>query len=536
MFAFALLVLLVSYEVFFIGVLGFLQSVILSVIVLTTISACIIWQRNTLVSFAESIFHTTRSLSRFQKFLIALVTLQFVINAIGAFVPELGFDALWYHLTLPKLYLIWGSVRHIPGGLLYYSDMPKLGEMLYTLILPIKSVAPPEIIQLFFGLFTTMSLYFVSRKYFSKTTSFLVAVIFYANLVVAWESTTAYIDLIRTFYEFLALWAFLLWDETDKKRWFFLAAICVGAAITTKVLALSSLAIFLLLTIFIGEKKHLKFSKMIIQVITFTGVALCIPLPWFIFSFIHTGNPFYPIFSPLYKTPNSMPLVDPLRFISDSWHVLTHADDPINSIYLIFLPLILILYKKFTFQLKIITLYSLLGFISWYAVPQTGGGRFLLAYLPAFSLTAGSVFQYIEKNKILTIILTASIVFISIISIGYRGIATARYLPVILGQETKSHFLTTHLNFSFGDFYDTDNYFATHIKPRDRVLLFGFHNLYYVDFLFIDSSWVQNGDRFDYIATQHMSVPGRFSHWQLIYVNPVTGVKLYTDQRKIWRY
>ena len=37
--------------------------------------------------------------------LLFLVVLQVSINLIGVLGPELAFDALWYHLTLPKIYL-----------------------------------------------------------------------------------------------------------------------------------------------------------------------------------------------------------------------------------------------------------------------------------------------------------------------------------------------------------------------------------------------------------------------------------------------
>jgi len=126
------------------------------------------------------------------------------------------------------------------------------------------------------------------------------------------------------------------------------------------------------------------------------------------------------------------------------------------------------------------------------------------------------------------------VIIVSFFSIGYRGLANAKYLPVILGFESKAEFLEKHLNFSFGDFYDIDGYFANNIKPTDKVLLYGFHNLYYVDFPFIDSSWVKKGDIFNYIAVQNAILPQRFSAWSLIYKNRKTGVSLYSLGGKRW--
>ena len=172
--------------------------------------------------------------------------------------------------------------------------------------------------------------------------------------------------------------------------------------------------------------------------------------------------------------------------------------------------------------------------IVWYVTPRTGGGRFLLPYLPVFSLLSIAVLAQTKKN--LKKVFVGLIIFFSLFSVVYRFGANSKYIPVLLGLQTKSDFLSKHLNFSYGDFYDIDEYFKMTIKPTDRVLLYEFHNLYYVDFPFIDSTWVKRGDRFNYIATQNSGIPGRFEYWNLIYSNPKTLVKLYSLGGQEWMY
>lgn len=48
--------------------------------------------------------------------------------------------------------------------------------------------------------------------------------------------------------------------------------------------------------------------------------------------------------------------------------------------------------------------------------------------------------------------------YFSFISVPYRFIANIRFIPVILGLESKNNFLKNNLNFNFGDFYDIDGY------------------------------------------------------------------------------
>jgi len=133
-------------------------------------------------------------------------------------------------------------------------------------------------------------------------------------------------------------------------------------------------------------------------------------------------------------------------------------------------------------------------------------------------------------------ILIGFVVLVSLIAIIYRGVANTKYLPVIFGVESKQAFLTKNLNFGFGDFYDIDDYFKRNIKSRDRVLLYGFHNLYYVDFPFTHESWVKKGEVFTHVAVQNADIPDRFKNWDMLYKNPKTGVSVLKKGEKQWAY
>jgi hypothetical protein len=159
----------------------------------------------------------------------------------------------------------------------------------------------------------------------------------------------------------------------------------------------------------------------------------------------------------------------------------------------------------------------------------------MLPYLPIVSILAAYVISQL-RQKYLKVFLIIVIIFVGLISIGYRSEANAKFIPVIIGRESKAQFLTKYLNFSYGDFYDTDGYFQKHIKTSDRVLLIGFHNLYYVNFPFVDSSWVKKGDGFNYIAVQNTFLPKRFSDWHKIYYNSLTKVALYAKDGKKCAY
>ncbi len=531
MFELAILIGIYSYLIFFLGILGLLNK---GWVILTNL----IFVIPAVFYISKSIGKVSFNLTKFNKFsyilFLLLLTLA-LINFMGALGPELGFDAVWYHLTLPKLYLLNYSISFIPGGLLYYSAMPKLAEMLYLVGLLLGNEIFAKLVHFSFGILTCFVIFKILRKFTNIHLSILGAIVFYSNLVVGWQSITAYVDLSRTFFETMALWGFLNFIEKKEKKWLIESSVILGLAISTKLISLSSLLIFTILIIYyvIATKKPPKVLMTSIPV--YWAIALFIPLPWFIFSIINTGNPIYPLFTDLYQVNISLSLLNPVNFINDTLTVLLKADDPVSPIYLIILPLIFIYFKKLSFPEKTIAVYSFISIIVWYLAPRTGGGRFILPYLPAFSILTIILISKI-KIKFLYLYLLSLIILISISSTAYRGVANLKYLPVLLGSEAKDSFLSRNLNFSFGDFYDTDNYFKKNIKEDDKVLLYGFHNLYYVNFPFIDSSFVKKGDGFNYIAVQNTTVPKRFSDWDLIYYNPKTKVELYKNGDKWWVY
>jgi hypothetical protein len=541
MFHLAIITGIYSYVVFTLGLLSLLyREVVIGITVLFLIVCVLIFRKRII-----RLQHTLRELVHENKkkklfvLLSCILLLQILVNGVGAFGPELAFDALWYHLTLPKIYLEHHSLFYIPGGLLYYSAMPKLGEMLFVGAMGFGNEINAKVLHLLFGILSSIALYKLSRTFLTPVLSLTAVIIFYSNLVVAWESTTAYIDLIRTFFEVMAVWGLILWWRTKRVTWFFITAIMLGLAITTKLLAIGSLLIIASLIIYKLYKETNDIKESVIWVLQFLCTALAVPLPWFLFSFIHTGNPVYPFFTSTYTVDPSTP--NPLSFFADVWNILLFSPDPISPIYMIFIPLIVLVFRNLKGEEKVLIIYSLLSLLMWYFTPRTGGGRFLMSYLPIFSLVCAIVLNYyLEHKKKFTSLLYkwlfVIIILVACTTVLYRGVANWKYVQVLSGMQSKETFLAENLNFQFGDFYDIDGYFSKTMEEGDTVLLYGFHNLYYIQFPYIHSSWAKEGDTFTYIATQDAELPQRFSTWQLVYKNAKTNINVYTDGGKVWKY
>jgi hypothetical protein len=499
MFTFSILIGIYSYIIFILGLSGVLtKSLVLSAFILLITSSLFILKNS------HPVIPKLDKASRI--ILIALFAMA-CVNLVGALGPELGFDALWYHLTLPKIWLSEHLIRFLPGTVFRYSVMPKLTETLYTASVALGSAVPAKLIHFSFGILTLIPLYQISRKYLSLSLSLLVLLVFYSNLVVGWQSTTAYVDLVRNFFEILAFKLFL-----DKKIYH--SAVILGLAVCVKLIALSSLPIFVILLI--SQKYKLN------HLISFILITFLIPAPWFIHAFITTGNPVYPVFSPVYEKIIFSPK------ITDLWALFTSSPDPVSPVYIILFPLVFFIGRKLWSRGVIpIFLYCLFSLISWLILPRTGGGRFILPYLPVFSLAAVIIYNQIGDKLIKkTVITIMFIVFCS--SLIYRFAANTKYLPVITGRQSQSEFLSRRLDFSSGNFFDIGGKLSEIIPPDNIVLVSGINNLYYADFKFIHEQYY-SGEKVSWALIRYpdSSLIEKYSSILPIYENPDMRIRLY---------
>jgi len=536
MFALAILIELYGYTIFGIGLLHLLNPLFI-IVGSTTIYLIALWYMLKKGNPGKVVSLAVKYLREIQKdklsiLLLFILLIQAFVNLLGALSPEVAFDALWYHLTIPKIFIEEQSIHFIPGGLFYYSVMPKLIDILYIPSIMLGGEVLAKVVHFIFGILTLITIFIFARNYVTSRNALLAALIFYANPVVAWQSTTAYIDLGRTFFEFLALVGFIYFQKERSIKWAFESGLMAGAAISTKWLAATSLGIFSIL--FLIQKIKIKDKLRFYGI--FISSSIFVVLPFLFFSFLKTGNPFYPIFSPLYEVTVGVDILNPFTFLKDTLNVLLFAQDPISPIYLMTVPLIFIVYKKMSNLEKTILIYSLLALTVWYLTPRTGGGRFLMPYLPAFSVLV--IFVLVKfKSAFLKTFFFSVIILISIVTVVYRGLAISKFTPYLTGKESKNEFLTDNLNYNFGDFFDVDNYFERNITENDKVLIYGLHNLYYANFPFIHESYVKKGDEFNYILTGlDAKLPERFKDWDLIYHNDTSGVKLYTKGKIKWVY
>ncbi|EKD52551.1 MAG: hypothetical protein ACD_61C00308G0004 [uncultured bacterium] len=402
------------------------------------------------------------------------IILLLVLNFMLVFTPEMGFDALWYHLTLPKLWLL-KHQWYFPGGLLYYSVMPRLAETIYIPLLQLFGTAGPKMAQYLAGVGTAVFIWkILSEHKISKAMKLAGVSLFYCTWLVSWQSGSAYIDLIRTLLEVGALYYSL------RGSWK-IGGLLLGLAIGTKWFSLGSLAIFSII-----------FGPQIIF------PALLVSFPWFIIAYHFTGNPIYPIFSGVVE--NSLTGIgNAFKHILLAPYYLTHPfDDFISPIVgLVFILALLSLRVK-NHVLRQISLLGILGTCLTMSLDPPSS-RYFLPYLPALVITAvifvDSLRRPVFKKTFLALVILSGFVVLSL-----RLIAMAKYIPLLLGSMDRNTFLTKYYGRLPGTFLDTDG-FVAHLPEGSKILVDKLHNLYYFPRDFDHSSWVSDTSGYDYLVT-----------------------------------
>jgi drug/metabolite transporter superfamily protein YnfA len=528
MFALGILIGILSYLVFALSLLGWLKYEILFLVSIAWIILILIKIRN------DFNFNCIRDFEYKEKFLLFLIILAVSVNLIGVLGPEVSFDALWYHLTLPDLYLQKGEIYHPKGELLHYSGFPQLIEMLYLLALGLGNALFAKIIHFLFGVGSSVILFKWLKKEINNLYALSGVVIFYTQLLVGWLSTTAYIDLGRTFFELLGIFAFWKWLDNSDRKWLLEAGVFIGLAASTKLLSFASMLVLALVVLKVSEENRFR------NLVIFAFPALIIPLPWFIWNYTQTGFFLYPILDQELFQAQSVGLNlsqwlfsrTPWNLLKSIWNTAFTSGDILTPIYLFFFPLFLF-YPAHKKKEKIMLSVFLLNLAIWFFIPLNYN-RFLLPYTPLLIfLICKRVSAVQENNNKIKEIFFSTVLLVALINTGVRVIRNSRFIPYLIGRQTKKEFMKKNLDFSVGNFYDIDDWFENNITNDDKVLVVGVHNLFYLDFPYDHITWVSDDvyDQYNYLLVQNVETPNNFKSSNIVYSNKHTNVKVYNINR-----
>jgi hypothetical protein len=244
-----------------------------------------------------------------------------VLAIIRALAPPIGddWDSLAYHLAMPKLFLKHHGIYYVPFA--SHSNFPFTWEMLYTMGLAFGSVSLAKLFHFGAGALLVVAVYSAGRRHFAPRTGALAALMIAGVPIAAWEATTAYVDLATALYSFLVVYSLLNFSATRDRRWAALAGVSAGLAAGTKMTALVMIAVAIVWILRMrnaecgmrnGEcgvrnaergvrnaecgMRNAGWRPALRTAAIAAGLALLLAAPWYVKTWIYTGNPVYPFF------------------------------------------------------------------------------------------------------------------------------------------------------------------------------------------------------------------------------------------------
>ncbi len=434
--------------------------------------------------------------------LILITFLAFaVLNFLIMLAPEVGFDALWYHLTLPKIYLMTHHVSYLSGGLLYYSVMPRLVEMIYGFGLALDHTGNlPKIIHYLFGFSWFGAIYLFARLFLERRYALLTALVCYGTYLVTWLSGTAYIDLIVAYYSAMALWGVFrsLRVEAplamEQSIFLYLAAIFMGFTLASKLYGLILLAV--LVGILIFSKTNWKI------VLRFTIIAILIVLPFYLQAYISTGNPFYPVFS---VKESALAMYTGGYSNLKDWYLLgwwRHLPSLfLGMIIYSFTPIFSLIFLVFfakSWKKMLPLLISFLGFFFLWSLNPVQEPRYFIVILPV--LATISIYTLVNISwKVFKVLAFVLLLVGFAYNFSYAKSNFKETLELVFSKNPRENYLQARLT-PPRNFYDFSGNFTREVGNK-KVLTVNVHNLFYVDFNFYDWSFIENKYDSDLSAT-----------------------------------
>jgi len=378
--------------------------------------------------------------------------------------PEMGKDALIYHLAVPKLYLLYHGFYFIPGNV--FAGYPMLGEMHYLLALFLQSdiFAKAMNYALLCGILLGMGLFarFLLQEHVFPVLSML---IFLSIPSVFAVSHAAYNDLFVTFFTLAAIYSFFRWSEHRLTAWLILCGLFSGSAAACKYTALLATPLGCLGILWLANRSGNGTPETLRRLALYVAAAFIAGSPFYLKNCIVTGNPFYPFFYGIFGgrgwDGDQARLYDLLiqnlgmgRSLLDylllPWNLSLRAkmdtefDGILGPIFLLTLPFLAAL-RRWETPLRMILTYALLTFFFWASSAQQI--RYLIPLFPILALVTGAILtRYRSRKEIFGLLLC--IVAGSLAFNGYhiaRGFITINPLRVAVGLESRDHFLSRTL-------------------------------------------------------------------------------------------
>ncbi|HWQ04330.1 MAG TPA: hypothetical protein VN452_03135 [Longilinea sp.] len=247
------------------------------------------WLRQ--VSALRDLWRESDSMGRAVAVLIVLLLLNALIVALA---PPLKFDALVSHLALPQAYLEAGRVQYLSSQVM--SGMPQNAEMLFTWAIALGGLPAATVLGWWIAVLAVVGLLGYFSQKLNVPSAWAAAAALLAGFSLVMLTAWGYVDWLALLFGFGVLALLDRWRRKLDLLSLLLAGAFTGLAVGTKYTS-GVLGIAALVTlIWHIWKRKISWQAGILDVLKFSGAALCVAAPWLLKNLLTTGNPLYPFF------------------------------------------------------------------------------------------------------------------------------------------------------------------------------------------------------------------------------------------------
>lgn len=410
---------------------------------------------------------------------VVLITLA--LGLLRALAPPVMWDALVYHLTLPKLYAQGHGLRLAPDDFSLFTGMPQISEMLYTAAgllrgdLPGEGAIAAQALGWAFGALAALAVASLAQAI--GLTGIWAAAVLLSSFTVALSLAWAYGDLLLVVFAAAMLAALRQWQHRSRPGWLLLAGVYGGLAWGCKYtglvvpLAGAAAAAVIGLPRADGQQGLRRAAWSGATVLLAAGLVFS---PWLLKNWLFTGSPVYPLLWPaadmdalrqwFYSRPDAA---------ERGWQALAifpratffgvqggnAYDVTLGPLYLL-LPLVLLfgwsrLPASMRAELRLMLVFGAVGYAAWVALALYSAlatqARLFFALLPALAVLGvgglAAARQLDTPRLRLSVVLRGLVVFV----LGLGGLETLTHfvsqnpMAYLIGAQTGAEYRADRL-------------------------------------------------------------------------------------------
>ncbi len=485
-----------SFAALFLGLAGMLYKNIFLILII----AILLFSFKEIRFFANGLKLKIAQIKKLKigiNLILIIIFFMFVIlNLIASLSPPYLWDEMTYNIALPKIYALHHSI--MPVDYEFRSNYPFNINMLFAIGLVVGNASLSKLFMFGYGTLLAFAIFSFSRRYFSLRASLFAALAYYTMPMVSSHISSTYTDIGVAFYIFMGFYAFLICHNSGNKNWLFLSAAMTGLALASKHTAIYSLpSIFLLLAYSLYFKRKKNLFGTVSNIGLFFLIAFLIASPWYVKSYINTGNPFYPYGNSFFKINNlysvkidvdsnfldSVGMRTFANFLPKFWDITMHSSSygmllGFGILFFAFVPL-LVFAKKIHETIRILLFYSGAFFVMWYFGPQVI--RYLMIY-PMLAVASGAVIDSLLEikniNYFVAVLLVSSLVFNLALWYGANSVR----IPYAFGIESEQSFYNSLKDYNG---YNVFKYANENLPKNSKLLLFREYRGYLSNFDYV---------------------------------------------------